>query len=310
MKKILLFLSMLIIVTLACDLSVTVAPTIETTVPLRTNTVAPEMETATLVLASGISIPATFTPISTPNVQPSPVESTAVTFGRLSFVIPPSVANGASGKEYPRFEAEDAAYWQKTPGHQQVMLSDYYVLQGKFHQPQIYVYPAQAYAEMVPAAFESIRRINNILYSPGGVISNDQLPSIPFFNAKQAFASNIENVQFQNGSGVRFLTEYAQYAAPVNNYELFYHFQGVTRDGMYYIVAVFPITAPVLAETDDPGAAIPPGGIEYRDMSDPNADFPSYYASITDLLNATSNEVFTPSISQLDLLIQSMQIIP
>jgi hypothetical protein len=142
------------------------------------------------------------------------------------------------------------------------------------------------------------------------MISNDQLPSIPFFNAKQVFASNIEIVSFQNGSGVRFLTEYVQYATPVNNHELFYHFQGVTRDGIYYIVAVFPIAAPALAETDNPGAAIPPGGIEYRDMSDPNADFPSYYATITDLLNATSNEAFSPSIDQLDLLIQSMHVNP
>ena len=79
---------------------------------------------------------------------------------------------------------------------------------------------------------------------------------------------------------------------------------------MYYIIAIFPITAPVLAETDDPGAAIPPGGIEYRDMSDPNADFPGYYPSITDLLNATSNEDFSPSINQLNFLNQSMQITP
>jgi hypothetical protein len=245
-----------------------------------------------------------------PTIQPSPSGSTEATFGRLSLVIPSSVANGASGKEFPRFDAEDAPYWQKTPGHLQVMLSDYYVLQGKFHQPQIYVYPAQAYAEIVPGAFESLRRVNNIVYGPGGTISADQLPAIPFFNAAQVFASNIKVIPFQNGSGVRFITQYAQNAAPVNNHELFYHFQGVTRDGMYYIIAIFPITAPVLAETGDPGAAIPPGGIVYPDINDPNTDFSGYYASITDLLNATSNETFSPSINQLDLLIQSMQVAP
>ena len=62
--------------------------------------------------------------------------------------------------------------------------------------------------------------------------------------------------------------------------------------------------------TDNPRAVIPPGGIEYRNMVTPNADFPGYYASITDLLNATSNEDFSPSTNQQDILIQKMLIAP
>ncbi|MEO8354588.1 MAG: hypothetical protein ABI621_01610 [Chloroflexota bacterium] len=38
-------------------------------------------------------------------------------------------------------------------------------------------------------------------------------------------------INFQNGRGIRFLTQYAQYPAPINNHELFYHFQGLTNDG-------------------------------------------------------------------------------
>ena len=303
MKTNILLFCLLMITILACSLTMTVSPTEVANIPQPINTTLPIVETITLVPAA--DVPASVSP-----TQPSPSVSTAVTFGRLNLVIPSSIANGASGKEYQRFDAEDAAYWQKTPGHQQVMLSDYYVLQGKFHQPQIYVYPAQDYAEIVPGAFESLRRVNNIVYGIGGTIREDQLPTVPFFNAAQVFASNIEIVSFQNGSGVRFLTEYAQYAAPVNNHEMFYHFQGVTRDGMYYIIAIFPITVPVLAETSDPGAAIPSGGIVYPDINNPNANLSGYYASITELLNATSNEAFYPSINQLDLLIQSMQVIP
>jgi hypothetical protein len=190
------------------------------------------------------------------------------------------------------------------------MLGDYYVLQGKFHQPQIYVYPAQAHAELVPPAFESLHRLNNILGNPGVPISADQLPAVPFFNAQQVFASNIQTISFQNGAGVRFLTEYAQYAAPVNNHELFYHFQGVTRDGAYYIIAILPIAVPVLAEANDAVAALPPGGVAYPDISDPQADWQGYYTAVADLLDGTSPDAFTPTINQLDLLIQSMQITP
>ncbi|MBK7316146.1 hypothetical protein [Candidatus Villigracilis affinis] len=310
MKKIFLFLSLFVIVTLACDVSVNIAPT--SAVPTIAETpvlIEPPTTTPEVFISLTQAIPATAVPSVTSIVQPSPVTNTLVTFGRLTLEIPSSVASGASGKEYPRNDSEDAPYWDKTPGHLQVSLNDYYVLQGKFHQPQIYVYPAMPYVELVPAAFESMHRLRNVM-NPVAPITADQLPAVPFFNAAQVFASNIQAVSFQNGSGIRFLTEYAQYYAPVNNHELVYHFQGFTNDGEYYIIAILPITAPVLAETSDAGEVIPAGGITYPDINDSNADFQGYYASITDLLSATSPEAFTPSISQLDALIQSMQVAP
>lgn len=275
------------------------------------NTIIPATEVPTQILVPSTAVPENEipTPDALSTQSPSTTETT-VTFGPLTLVVPPGVASGASGKDYPRMDSDDAAWWQKTPGHLQVMLGDYYVLQGKFHQPQIYIYPAQAYAELVPAAFESIHRLNNILGNPGAPISADQLPTVPFINARQVFASNVQVVSFQNGAGVRFLTEYAQYAAPVNNHELFYHFQGVTRDGAYYVIAILPITVPVLAEASDPAATLPAGGIAYPDINDPNADWQGYYTDVTDLLNATSSDTFTPAIEQLDLLIESMLIAP
>ena len=245
-----------------------------------------------------------------PTVQPPSSIGTEVTFGSLTLVVPPGVASGASSSDDPCIDSEDAAWWQKTPGHQRIMLSDYYVLQGKFHQPQIYVYPAQEYAELVPPAFESLHRLNNILGSSSVPSSIEQLPAVPFFNAQSVFAANVQTISFQNGKGVRFLTEYSQYNAPVNNHELFYHFQGLTHDGANYIIAVFPITVPVLVETGNSAAALPTGGIASPDITDPNADWQGYYTAVTDLLNATSPDTFTPTINQLDLLIQSMLIVP
>ena len=122
------------------------------------------------------------------------------------------------------------------------------------------------------------------------------------------FASNVQVISFQNGQGVRFLTQYAQYAAPANNRDLFYEFQGVTRDGAYYIVAILPIHNPMLAETSDAGAPLPVGGVPYSYMIDPNTDMQLYYRSATDVLNATPQDAFTPTLDQLDLLIQSIRI--
>lgn len=245
-------------------------------------------------------------------VMTSPIsnQETAVRYEPLSFVIPADVASGASGIQLPRVDSEDAAWWQKTPGHLQVDLGDYYTLQGKSIQPQIFVYPAQEFAEMNPMAFESIHRLNNIHGDSGIPTSKDQLPAVPTFNSVPVFASNIQELSFRNGWGIRYLTQYAQYGVSVNNQELFYHYQGLTDDGAYYIVVTLPITAPGLPETPEAGKVQPIGGIAYPDYVDPNADWKGYYASATDLLNATPAEAFTPSLSQLDAMIQSIQVIP
>jgi hypothetical protein len=239
-------------------------------------------------------------------MQPA-FEGVEVSVDPLSIVLSPELASGARGSQFSRAEGDNVPPWEVTPGHIQLKLEGY-LLQGKSQLPQIYVYPALEYAQMRPAAFESIHRLDNILYAPGGPALNDQLPAVPFFNAAQVFASNVQLISFQNGQGVRFLTEYAQYAASANNHDLLYHFEGLTRDGKYYIIAILPITAPMLAETSDGGAPLPPGGVPYPYFADPEADMQLYYKSVLDLLNASPSDVFTPTLEQLDQLIQSMKI--
>lgn len=303
----LLFISIFILVAIACDMSVSVAPSTRSA-PLPTNTMLAVSASPTAIPALPTSAPAT----SAPAAQPISVTGTAVSFWPLSLVLPAGVASSVRGSQVPRTDGADLPYWDLTPGHTVLKLEGY-LLQGKSHQPEIYVYPALAYAEMTSGAFESIHRLDNILYGPNGPlteIGEGQLPTVPFFNAQQSFASNIQVISFQNGGGVRFLTEYAQYAVSANNSELFYHFQGVTRDGDYYIIAIFPITVPVLAETSDGVAVLPTGGIPYSYFADPNTDMRAYYSAVTALLNGTSPEAFSPTIDQLDLLIQSMRVTP
>ncbi len=308
LKKNFLFLSIFILAALACNLPFAAAtPTSQPPAPTKPLVLA--SETPIQIPASATAAPATEAPGETPTAPQPPFEGAAVSYGLLNLTLPPGVASGVTGSQYPRAEGEGVAPWEVTPGHTQVEL-DGYLLQGRFHQPQIFVYPAMEYAVLLPGAFESIHRLDNILYGPPAPISDEQLPTVPFFNAAQVFASNIQVISFQGGGGVRFLTEYAQYAAPVNNHDLFYHFQGVTRDGEYYIIAILPITAPTLAETSDPGAVVPPAGVALPDVNDPNADWSGYYAAVTEQLNAASPEAFTPTIDQLDLLIQSIQITP
>jgi len=315
MKKILLLLSLFIVVTMACDVAVTVVPSTGST-PLPTNTMIPASETSvpatldpTQIPASPTSIPTTSVPSATSTLPLPPTNKTQVFYRPVNLVLPTGLANGISGTQFPRVDGQDHPSWELTPGHTVVKLEGY-SLQGKFFEPQIYVYPAMPYVELFPGAFESMHRLRNVM-NPTGPITPDQLPAVPFFNAAQVFASNVQAIPFQNGSGIRFLTEYAQYPAPVNNHELFYHFQGFTNDGEYYIIAILPITVPVLAETSDAGSPLPSDGIQYPFFADPNPEvLQKYYEDVANLLSATPNNVFAPAIGQLDALIQSMQITP
>ena len=303
MKKTCLYPFLFILVALACASCVTVTePSTSKPAPLPVNTVLPASVSLT-------EVPASATPFSvTATSAPASVEGTSVSYGPLHLVLPQGLASGISGVQFPRADGDNVAPWDVTPGHTVLKLEGY-PLQGKTHEPQIYVYPAQAYAEMYPAAFESIRRLDNILYGPNGVsLSADKLPTVPFFNAQQAFSADAEPISFQNGSGVRTLTEYAQYPVSANNQDLFYHFEGLSRDGAYYIIAILPITAPALAATSDSGAAIPPGGVAYPDLSDAKTDMPGYYAAVAGLLNDTPGTAFAPTIRQLDALIQSIRV--
>ena len=307
MKKITLFFCILVVATLACDLSVNIAPTNEVpTIAESPVLIDPPTTTPEVFISLTQAIPATA--LST---APVPfTDGTQVFYGPLSLVLPMGLASGISGSQIERADGSDLPYWELTPGHTVIKLEGY-LLQGKSHQPQIYVYSATGYAELFPGAFESMHRLRNVMNASPATISEDQLPAVPFFNAAQVFASNIQPVSFQNGGGIRFLTEYAQYAASVNNQDLFYQFQGFSNDGEYYIIAILPITMPMLADTSDGGAPLPAGGIPYSYFTDGgNFNAESYYAAVTDLLNATPSDAFSPTISKLDALVQSITITP
>jgi hypothetical protein len=224
---------------------------------------------------------------------------TPVSYEGVSFVMPNEVAGSAKTEKITAVEENSGAPWEIAPTHLRFTLTEY-PLQGKFHEPTIFVYPADEYAQSNPNAAEQMDRLKKIL--SGATPLQETLPTVPFFNATAQIAADIKLLPFQNGSGVRWLTQYAQYAAPINNHELFYHFQGLSSDGKYYMIAILPVTAPILPEDEKPEATIPEGGVPIPTDVGPNE---VYYFSVMEKLNALSPDAFTPSLEALDALIQS-----
>lgn len=235
---------------------------------------------------------------------------TAVSFERLSLVVPNEVAIGGSGTLVPEVIGDDVAPWDVAPEHF-VFSLDGYALEGKFHQPKIYIYPAQAYAQLQErgAAAQSLERLREVL-DHSGMVNVKELPMVPFFNVPQALAAHVKVISFQKGRGVRMLTEYAMARAIINNHELIYHFEGLTDDGQSYVIAILPVTGPGLPEDGQPGSVVPPGGVPVPDFNDMNANWMGYYGDVRQMLQGLEPAAYTPNLDQLDALIRSLTIAP
>ena len=258
------------------------------------------------LLITSCNFPGSDTPTPMPLATPKVVntatlaDGSVVSINNVSFTIPEELANDALTEMVSA--TTDGAPWELAPEHVKITLTGYQ-LEDTFHQPQIFVYLADEYAQVNSSASEQINRLKNIL--AGSTLMKETLPRIPSFNAEMQIAANIQLIAFQSGDGVRHLTQYAQYPAPINNNELLYQFAGLTSDEKYYIIAILPINAPFLAENEKPDAPVPADGIPIPTDVGPND---GYYAAITEKLVSLDSESYTPSLSTLDALIQSIRI--
>jgi len=297
MKHILTALFILALATLACNLPLST--------PVPAPTASPPTETVRLSDHSDAPLPPTQSPVLDTPAPEFPGQP--VTYDRLSLVLPAKLASGGTGQSFPRAEGENIGPWEITPGHIAVTFIGY-TLPDTFHTARIYVFPAEEYAALFEGAEGSINRLRSIFAAPNAPVAAENLPFIPFFNAGAQFSAQIQRIEFQNGAGVRFLTQYGQDVSPINNRSMFYQFQGLTSDGNSYVIAILPVNHPALpADYDSP---TPPGGIPFPDTSDPNADFMGYYEQVGQLLDTSTESTFTPNLETLDLLIQSIQVTP
>ncbi len=251
----------------------------------------------------------TWPPPSVTEPPPPPPAETAppsVQAGGVSMTLASPLAAGYQVEVIPAaLDENQFAPWELAPQHLRIRLPDY-PLQGRFHQPMVYVYPATSLLAVNDGAAYNIQKLQELLGAgSGSAVSPNDLPGVFFFNAAGLFASRFAPVAFQNGRGVRWLTQYAQEFAPVNNHELFYLYQGLTADQAYYVLAVLPVSHPALAADDNPNAAVPPGGVPFpEDWTQAEG----YYAQIRQMLAAAPPDSFTPRLSELDALVRSLKI--
>ncbi|MBA4384584.1 MAG: hypothetical protein C0410_07590 [Anaerolinea sp.] len=305
MKKI-AFLVLISLFLLGCSLPFTIT---------WNNTPAPQIETPVQDNATPTpGVVATEPPATEAVPTAAPLIGTELNLGGVYMVLPPCMAANATGTLIAAAPYdENNGPMEYHPENRKISFQGYPLSGGFFEangsdQGGLTIYPIADFVAMNQAAISPIVTNMQILLADKPVIPQS-IPFLPVFNAAQVFRAQVKYLDFQNGQGVRFLTEYAQYYAPVNNTDLFYAYQGITADGKYWVSAILPVNAAYLQAAYD-SVVVPAGGILAPAMDDPNfeANMNAYYVNMLNLLNTTPDANFTPGLDCLDQFIQSLQI--
>lgn len=244
----------------------------------------------------------------TANAPTSTAQDAGTTMDNLSVVIPPQLGTGLEAKVIEAVpSSEGMPWWEIAPAYHQYLIQGY-VWQNAFHKPAIYVYPADEYAQVNEDVANRINALKEIVNAPSPLLP-ETLPFLPTFNAAQVFYAKPQAVSFQNGSGIRYITQYGQAPLPINNSEVFYTFQGLTSDGKYYVSAVLPIQHPLLVADATQDAVTPAGGVPFEWNPDTFEFVEGYLDSITVVLNTADPNSFNPTLPLLDQMIGSIQVV-
>jgi hypothetical protein len=291
MRKKVLGLAGILFATLACGLIAPATPATE----------QPGVET--IVAATFQALTSAAPEIQTPTQTPLEASGTTIAVNNISFVIPTEIGNGAQAESIAAIPPSDnMPPWDIGPAYQKYLIQGY-ALSDTFHEPVIFVYPVNEYIQMNVDVGTLVNELKSIINSPSQPLP-ENLPFLPIFNAAQVFHSNEKVLEFQNGTGIRFLTQYAQAPYPVNNQSLFYTFQGLTSDGAYYVSAILPVNAAFLSADGNPDTPLPADGAPFDWENFENV--PQHFDLVKQKLNATDPNAFTPSLTTLDALIHSI----
>ncbi|MGD8812865.1 MAG: hypothetical protein PVI78_00155 [Anaerolineales bacterium] len=230
--------------------------------------------------------------LQSPTDTPEPTQALPLDCSGATFNLDPAIAASVSVQTIPAETGDPQVPFTINPEYVEISFSGY-VLNNTFHEPKIRIYPVDEYVTMVPHVGNIVTNLQLMLQTQPAA-PTDGIPFLPIWNAAQMVRAKIGYLNFQNGNGVRFLSQYGQAYWLVNNYDLFYTFQGLTADDACYVSAVFPVSNPTLPNEGAP----PPGETE--------ADILAYYDAIVPQLNALNDTSFLPQLGSLDAMINSL----
>ncbi len=184
--------------------------------------------------------------------------------------------------------------WWSVPEHRECRFNNW-IIADAFLEARIKIYSINEFETINPGVGERLDGLEVVLNNKP--TDGEGAPVGDVFNAAQMYKSNVKYLRFQNGEGIRFLTQYGQALSPLGRPMMFYTFQGFTDDGQYFISAILPATHPSLPHGNQ---------VEMDQAFMDNWD--TYVAETEAQLNAEADNTFLPPLGLLDVMFESMTV--
>lgn len=255
------------------------------------------------------------TPIDTP--PPVFLTCPEIDYNQVHFICHGLATSVRAETEPASLDGPDCSYPERHPAYTEFMLSGY-PRQNTLHQPQVYVYPVAEYEAMDECVRQVIQDLKTLLGEQPPAPTDNQtfgvLPFLPLPGAMQVFLSKVQYLDFENGSGVRFVTQFSQDYDLINNHKLLYTFQGLTSDRQYYVSVLLPVAALGLPDDYpiDPEEYVRWFKFSLKDYPVGSEAFvPKYMIYVketTQLLDALDAGRYMPDLDTLDAFIRSLRV--
>lgn len=166
--------------------------------------------------------------------------------------------------------------------------------------PTVLVYKAEDWVKLDPSTAEQVTSLQTLLTNKPATFP-EQIPLLPILNAAQVFNAQTKYLDFNGGSGVGFVTYYAQDVSPVTRGQIFYTFQGLTDNGKYYVAAFWPTDTETLPATYQEAL----GTMTDTEWAN---QYNTYLEKLVSDLNALGPDDFTPGLTPIEDMINTIEV--
>jgi hypothetical protein len=260
----------------------------------------PEAPTQAVVNTRVPTLEPTTAPTRQPTVTQASVLKQTVNFRGIEFSYDLSLASEIVGDSLPASLSSQTGV--QDPAHIRFTFDDA-ELSNVFNprEPQLRIYSVQDYRQSSEQTAGARIDLLSSLIDEKPELVGYELPVLPVVDAKQLFHIQLKYLDFEDGSGLRYISRYGGEDTAVTNQDIFYTYQGLSDDGKYIICFYFPLTTSVLPDSLE---TVPE---EHKDFLNLGT-FETYLQDTVGQLGNLSPQSFNPNINLLDELVQSISL--
>lgn len=229
-------------------------------------------------------------PTPTWTIHPTITASPDYTYQGVSLYWVNQIANSASPENQPAMGEGPSPM----PAFLDINLGGY-SMPGGYFDPTVRVIPVAEFSSVNSFAGDALDDLEALLASEP--VDPDYIPVPDFWGAAQFLACQKDYVRFQNGNGIRYVTQWGQAAYPVGFPQMFYSYQGLTDDGAYYLHVFFSVGHPSLPDPDSV--------VQDQAFYD---NFQNYMDQAEAQLDGETPDSFQPSLYLLDSFVSQIRV--